>query len=260
MFQMRTLLDKISAYTKREVNVQRAVLHTITCTRVSGADTLVLSLVRQVATGDLTEANVWLACNLLHTLKGAAAWMFRSASLTQAVLFKYLRLLPDAARGTKSGEVALSQHAIALCTRILTERWEIAASMGRDLARALQDVSQIAEFKALWKELLSGRPPGSGAGPPATICGADDVLAKLLSTRTPTTVLQAGLTQDMEKEMYFMLTQVRMGNQKRYQQWFMARHLSLPDSETVVPDLVRYICGCYHPPNHILSSEIIPRW
>ncbi len=51
-----------------------------------------------------------------------------------------------------------------------------------------------------------------------------------------------------------------MGNQKRYQTWFMQKYLSTPDSESLVPDLIRYICGVYHPTNAVLCSDIVPRW
>lgn len=71
-----------------------------------GADGLVLALLRQVAIGDLSEANTWLACTLLHTLRNAyQQWLCKAPSLLmQAVLYKYLRVLPDAARGTKHVE------------------------------------------------------------------------------------------------------------------------------------------------------------
>jgi integrator complex subunit 3 len=51
-----------------------------------------------------------------------------------------------------------------------------------------------------------------------------------------------------------------MGNQKRYQQWFATAFLSRPENETLIPDLIRYICGVYHPPNQILCSDVVPRW
>jgi hypothetical protein len=54
--------------------------------------------------------------------------------------------------------------------------------------------------------------------------------------------------------------QVRMGNQKRYQQWYVAKHLSGVNAEALIAELTRYICGVYHPPNHILSSDIIQRY
>jgi integrator complex subunit 3 len=51
-----------------------------------------------------------------------------------------------------------------------------------------------------------------------------------------------------------------MGQQKRYQQWFMQKYLVAPENESLIPDLIRYILGVYHPPNHVLCSDIIPRW
>jgi integrator complex subunit 3 len=51
-----------------------------------------------------------------------------------------------------------------------------------------------------------------------------------------------------------------MGSQKRYQQWFSAKWLSTPEAETVICDIMRFICCCYHPSNAVLSSDVIPRW
>ena len=45
---------------------------------------------------------------------------------------------------------------------------------------------------------------------------------------------------------------------------FMCRsplqYLSTPESQTLRPDLIRYIVGVVHPSNEVLCSDIIPRW
>ena len=41
---------------------------------------------------------------------------------------------------------------------------------------------------------------------------------------------------------------------------FSFKYLSTPESQTLLPDVVRFICGVIHPPNEILGSEVIPRW
>ncbi|KAK3255931.1 hypothetical protein CYMTET_34911, partial [Cymbomonas tetramitiformis] len=55
---------------------------------------------------------------------------------------------------------------------------------------------------------------------------------------------------------------VRMGHQNRYQKWYHQRHLQggEKEAESLVPDLIRYICCCFHPSNEILQSDILPRW
>eukprot|EP01113_Clastostelium_recurvatum_P049887 TRINITY_DN9319_c0_g1_i2.p1 TRINITY_DN9319_c0_g1~~TRINITY_DN9319_c0_g1_i2.p1 ORF type:complete len:457 (+),score=77.21 TRINITY_DN9319_c0_g1_i2:1088-2458(+) len=57
-----------------------------------------------------------------------------------------------------------------------------------------------------------------------------------------------------------MLREVRFGRQKRYQQWFLSRHDLMGSGERLIPDMVRYICAVYHPPNAIIQSDILQRW
>ena len=51
-----------------------------------------------------------------------------------------------------------------------------------------------------------------------------------------------------------------MGHQKRYQQWFTSCYLQSPENDPLICDLIRYICGVYHPPNHVLNSDLVQRW
>jgi len=55
--------------------------------------------------------------------------------------------------------------------------------------------------------------------------------------------------------------QVRRGNEKRYQQWFLARHVPRPDAEGLVPDLVRYVCAVCHLAPHVRDRDslVLPR-
>jgi hypothetical protein len=53
---------------------------------------------------------------------------------------------------------------------------------------------------------------------------------------------------------------VQVGSVTRYQKWFSSQFLSAPGSDSLVPDLVRYICAVYHPSNQILGSKVTPRY
>jgi integrator complex subunit 3 len=93
--------------------------------------------------------------------------------------------------------------------------------------------------------------------------------------------LDRRITPEMETQLLFIMTQVMLGNQRRYQTWFVQRFIptvgtcSLPcavvnarlrfvalraESGSIVSDLIRFICGCYHPPNHVIASNVMPRW
>lgn len=53
---------------------------------------------------------------------------------------------------------------------------------------------------------------------------------------------------------------MKFGTHKRYQEWFQRQYLSLPESQSLRCDLIRFIVGVIHPTNELLCSDIIPRW
>lgn len=83
---------------------------------------------------------------------------------------------------------------------------------------------------------------------------------QLLTMPTRTRYLSCRVTSEMERELSFIMTQVKMGNQRRYQLWFQQRFMNTPESDMLVVDLIRYICCVFHPPNHIIASNYSPRW
>ena len=124
----------------------------------------------------------------------------------------------------------------------------------------------------MWRDLVS-RPTQFGL--PAPSAPSQSPLSSLLSVRTPRKFLQGRLTPEMETQILFVLGKVKITNQKRYQKWFAARWLTTAESDSLIVDLygtnfrfpayliprsVRYIVCVYHPPNHILSSDVVPRW
>jgi integrator complex subunit 3 len=46
----------------------------------------------------------------------------------------------------------------------------------------------------------------------------------------------------------------------RQQQWFIDRFLAAPEADALFCDVIRYICGVYHPTNAVLASTIVPRY
>ncbi|BBM98692.1 hypothetical protein MPTK1_1g15500 [Marchantia polymorpha subsp. ruderalis] len=219
----------------------------------SDVDNLCLSLLRQVAGGDVSAGNVWLAAELLQIMKGNWSWFSGIPALFTTALYTYLRLLPDhtVAKGPNISDLKVNET--AFCIQILRERFQDCLVIGRDLVRLLQDVALFPEFEPIWRDLLNN--PGAAFKAPAF---AD--IAQLYVVRTPTRYLASRVTPEMENQLRFMLTHVKMGSQRRYQTWFAQRFLSTPESETLVPDLIRFICCVHHPTNQILQSDIVPRW
>ncbi|KAJ0745535.1 putative integrator complex subunit 3 [Helianthus annuus] len=83
---------------------------------------------------------------------------------------------------------------------------------------------------------------------------------QLYRSRTCSRYFLLRVTPEMETHLRFLLTQVKLGSQTRYQIWFGRKFLNGPEKETVVIDIVRFICCAHHPSNDILLSNVIPRW
>ncbi|KAJ1946715.1 hypothetical protein FBU59_001969 [Linderina macrospora] len=68
------------------------------------------------------------------------------------------------------------------------------------------------------------------------------------------------LTFDMEAKLLFMLEKLPSNLFFRNMSWFSQRFLATPESESLYCDLIRYICGVFHPSNALLASNILPRY
>ena len=96
--------------------------------------------------------------------------------------------------------------------------------LGRDFLRLLQSVSRIPEMESIWRDIYFN---------PKSLSPHLTGVHQLLNSRTSRKYLQSRLTPDMEKKIHFLTSQVRFGNQKRYQDWFQRQYLSTPESHTL---------------------------
>ncbi|XP_022252177.1 integrator complex subunit 3-like isoform X1 [Limulus polyphemus] len=215
---------------------------------VPGVDGLCYNLLRQIAGGDTTPKNIWLAESMLDIFIENRGWLEKFSLLVATAVYTYLRLIVD-----HGGQILaiLRQREVDFCISLLRERFTECMMIGRDLVRLLQNVARISEFEKLWRDILFE---------PTSLAPSFTGVLQLLTTRTSRRFLQSRLTPDMERKIVFLTSQVRFGQQKRYQDWFQKQYLSTPDSQSLRCDLIRFICGVIHPSNEVLCSDIIPRW
>lgn len=95
--------------------------------------------------------------------------------------------------------------------------------IGRDLIRLLQNVGRIPEFEALWRDIHSN---------PQILSPQFTGVLQLMQTHTRTskTFIRSRLTPDMERKLNFLFSNVKFGQQKRYQEWFQRQYLNTPES------------------------------
>ncbi|RWR73120.1 integrator complex subunit 3 isoform X1 [Cinnamomum micranthum f. kanehirae] len=217
-----------------------------------GVENLLLSLLRQINGGDFSQPNLWLAMELIQIFSGNWDWVVSEHLLLTSGLYTYLRLLADHYRLSGPELDELKRSEIEFCIRALRECFGVCWRIGRDLLRLLQDLSHIPEFRDVWKDLLSN---------PAVfrVPGFSDI-SQMYHSRTSTRYFLLRITPDMETQLRFLLTHVNWGSQKRYQAWFAKKFLCTPERETIICDIVRFICCAHHPTNEILQSNVISRW
>ncbi|XP_028296665.1 integrator complex subunit 3 isoform X1 [Gouania willdenowi] len=215
---------------------------------VIGADGVVMTLLKQVAGGDVSSKNMWLAESVLDILLEQKDWVLKSGMLIAMSVYTYLRLIVDHGAPTM---LQLRQKEVDFCISLLRDKFMECVAIGRDLVRLLQNVARIPEMDLLWRDMLHS---------PQTLSPQFTGVLQLLTARTSRKFLACRLTPDMETKLLFMTSRVRFGQQKRYQDWFQRQYLSMAESQSLRCDLIRYICGCVHPSNEVLSSDILPRW
>ncbi|XP_074292429.1 uncharacterized protein LOC141619300 isoform X2 [Silene latifolia] len=168
-------------------------------------------------------------------------------------LYSYLRLLADHYRLPRSPKsTELKRREIGFCVKMLREQFSLCVNIGRDLIRLLQDLVHIPEFRAIWKDLLM-KP---------SVFGVPDFsdISKIYGMRTSSRYILLRITPEMETQLRFLLTHVKFGTQRRHQAWFARKFLFGPERETLIIDIVRFICCAHHPSNEVLQSEVVPRW
>lgn len=254
-----TLLCKVvnELYSKLVENVKVQLVYvTLEMIDVSatGIDSLLVALLRQIRGGDFSEGNLWLCSEMVNIFNGKWECLLEEHPVVlSSGLYVFLRVLSDHCRVSLNSKLEiLKQKEIEFCIRVFREQFHLCLKIGRDLIRLLQDLVHVPEFQDIWKDLLLV--PAS-----FNTTGFSDV-SQLYQSRTCSRYFLLRITPEMEVHLRFLLTQVKLGSQIRYQLWFGRKYLNVPEKETVVIDIVRFICCAHHPSNDIIHSNVIPRW
>ncbi|KAG0088835.1 Integrator complex subunit 3 [Podila epicladia] len=214
--------------------------------RFQGCENLYMNLLKQIRGGDISTGNIQHAEAMLNLLNTHLPWVYNNPVLIAYSCFTYLRIILDHSRYP-----SLKQAEITFCTKLLRERFRECSDIGRDLVRALQDVSRIKEFEEIWTDLLHN---------PENLNPQLDGIHKLMAVPSRDFILGSRLTFDMERKLLFILKTLNVGDHIRNTTWFYERYLAAPEADALFSDIIRYICGVYHPTNAVLASSIVPRW
>ncbi|CAN0905515.1 Integrator complex subunit 3 [Linum grandiflorum] len=219
-----------------------------------GVDGLLVGLLREIIGGDYSERSLWFCSELINLFLDKFDFLLEEEPLVMtSALYVYLRLLADQCRvsGNKILDL-LKRLEIDFCIKMLRQHFQLSMKIGRDLVRLLQDLVHVPEFRNVWKDLV--------LDPTQFRTEGFSDISQLYGCRTSSRYFLLRISPDMEKQLRFLLVRVKFGHQKRYQSWFAKKFILGPDRETIVVDIIRFICCAHHPSNEILQSEVIPRW
>ncbi|ORZ20083.1 protein-domain-containing protein [Lobosporangium transversale] len=215
--------------------------------RVHGVEQLYMILLRQIRGGDVSQANVQHAEAMLRLLQThLQPWVYSIPMLVAYSCFTYLRIMLDHGRLTN-----LRQQEAIFCAKLLRERFRDCSDIGRDLVRALQDVARIKEIEEIWVDLLYS---------PEKLNPQLEGIHQLMAMPSKDIFLASRLTFDMEHKLLHILKYINLGQHNRNLQWLTERYLTAPETDALYCDIIRYICGVYHPTNAVLASSIVPRY
>lgn len=231
----RQLLWFLNELIKNQVNIQET-------------SNIVWNILRQASGGDISQKNIALVEGLLDILVEHRSWLEKDPFLVGTVVYTYTRLLEDH-HGPQFSN--LQKKEVSFVISLIRDRFGDVMQLGREFVRLLQNISRIPEFEALWKDILHN---------PKSLCPTFNGVLQLMQTKTSRRFLRSRLTPDVERKLHFLISNVKFGNQKRYQDWFQEKYFTTPESQSLRSDLIRFIIVSIHPTNDMLCSDIIPRW
>ncbi|XP_052889487.1 integrator complex subunit 3 homolog isoform X2 [Anopheles moucheti] len=216
--------------------------------QVLNVDNLAWNILRQASGGDISPKNIALIEGLLDIFTEHRAWLEKDQFLIGTVAYTFVRLIEDHC-GPQF--VHLRNREVKFVISLIRDRFMDIIPLGREFVRLLQNVGRLPEFDQLWKDMLYN---------PKSLCPSFNGVWQLLQTRTSRRFLRGRITPDIERKIHFLTSNVKFGNQKRYQDWFQERYFNTPESQSLRCDLIRFIISAIHPTNDMLCSDIIPRW
>jgi integrator complex subunit 3 len=164
--------------------------------QVQGMDQICWNLMRQIAGGDTSPNNLWLADTLLEIFIKHRQWLDKFPYLIASVVYTYLRLIEDHFHPPFE---KLREREVKFVVTLLRERFSEVTNIGRDLARVLQNIARIPEIEAVWKDIIYN---------PKLLSPTFGGLVPLMQMRTSRRYLQSRITPEMEKKLVFLTSQV----------------------------------------------------
>ncbi|GAB5354552.1 hypothetical protein AAMO2058_000128300 [Amorphochlora amoebiformis] len=168
----------------------------------------------------------------------------RGAEVVAGLIYNFLGMLHELEKIPQLS--AYKSNQAKLCGRLMNRTQIHWRGAGRDVIRALIRVRHISPLDEVWRDTVEA--------------DGGNVLSSALLKATEKRVLVARVSPCMVWEIMQMFKRVHMGQQGRHQKRYSQKFFRTDASECLRADLVRFICGAYHPSNRVIASTLLPRW
>ncbi|KAL5035279.1 hypothetical protein BDV3_005235 [Batrachochytrium dendrobatidis] len=206
---------------------------------------IILRFMRQIKHGNCSKDNIAYTKFIVDFLTSKRAIIAKDKVLARHVVFMLVRAIADHLH-----HLDLRTKEMALFFSLISSNIQDCVYIGRDFIRSLMEISKIPSIAKLLLSIMQSPSPEYPNIPS---------LSDFLDRPTPREFLISRLTPDMEIRIVFILNSVPKRLSFTFIEQFRKRFLTL-ESETLLPDIIRYICGAIHPNNAILASDIVQRW
>merc|ERR1711871_567825 len=129
-----------------------------------------------------------------------------------------------------------------MCLAIYVQIPQECHTLGRDAVFYLKQMLHVPGCNTIWKSITSDDLPSH--------------LQYMLATPTPAPIITMCLPPDAEKQLCFLLNEVKFGHEHHFKQWLCARWLQGLSGEYTAVDMIRYLCSVYRRPSEASRTGI----
>ncbi|KAJ1919011.1 RNA-dependent ATPase rok1 [Mycoemilia scoparia] len=246
--QLKSLCVSIRfRHLKREVLKQLFwLLEELARNGIFGIEQIVIILTRQIRSGDVSTPNIRLCQHLLDFLISHMNLLYSRQVAIATCFYTYARVVLDHSKFPE-----LRDKECRFIAKLLREKFNECMPIGRDMIRILQDISALPEICDIWQAILTN---------PTSLSPQFTGIEQILKMPTPPGYLVNRIPFELEVKLRFMLENLKWNSYTRNFEWLVLKYLRTPESDSLCCDIIRYICGAFHPSNRLLASEMVPRY
>ena len=241
--ELHRLTDQIQKLRKWTIYQVLWIIDNLIMSSFPRIESILWNLLRNIRQGDLSERNRLIMEQTLVIVRKHEDWLFRNPDMVRAVAFTYLRILED--YGTYQLKDVRSKIGQFL-EKLIRDRFADVLGLGRDFIRAMLCVSKVIEIEKLWQDILHD--------PQALMDGFHGV-NDFLDIKTPERFILLRIPPELETKMVFLTQNVSFKSHSRYLSWLHKDFLLRRESQTLRPDIIRYLVCCFG----FINSQLVSR-